>query len=174
MNNQEIWKDVIGYEGLYQVSNYGSVKGCERYVKHSKGGNLIIYEKLMKGRDNNYGYIQVGLSKNGKCKMFYIHRLVTLSFLGVSELEVDHKNHIRNDNRLENLEYVNHYENQKRSLSNKKGLPTGVHKVCNRYRAVIGIKYKKIHIGYFDTIDDANCAYLNKKNEILNERSKYV
>jgi NUMOD4 motif. len=65
----EDWKDIIGYEGLYQISNFGNVKT----LKYNKS-------KLLKGVVNNYGYRQVNLSRDGVVKSFKIHQLVATHF----------------------------------------------------------------------------------------------
>ncbi len=94
----EIWKDISWYEWLYQVSNLWNIR-------------KIVSIKWL----NSNWYLRVWLNKDNKCKKFYIHRLVWLAFIENNECkkEVNHKNWIRNDNRVENLEWNNHWENQK-------------------------------------------------------------
>lgn len=105
----EIWKDVIGYEGLYQVSNLGRVKSLvfsrEKYL--SPGKNVI---------HTKYGdavYLFVPLSKNGVRKNGGIHRLVAQAFIPNPEnkREVNHKDGNPSNNRVENLEWCTHREN---------------------------------------------------------------
>lgn len=125
---QEIWKDIKGYEGLYQVSNLGRVKSVDRMVYRSstpqrvKGG--IISQGLL-----NTGYKVVSLWYKKKRNAFTIHRLVANAFLQVQEgkNEVDHINGIRTDNRVDNLRWCSRKENvnfpiarDKYILSNKK------------------------------------------------------
>lgn len=96
----EQWKDIIGYEGHYQVSNFGRVKSL-------KGG----IEKILKDPVGSRGYRKVSLIKNGKTKTPVVHRLVMISFIGKSDLICNHINADKTDNRLENLEYCTHREN---------------------------------------------------------------
>lgn len=108
-NNQEIFKNVIGYEGLYKVSNYGNVLSIKR---HRKNGQLVP-EKIKAVNDNGYGYKTVNLYKNGKSKTEYIHRLIVESFISEipKEMQVNHINGIKSDNILTNLEIVTRSEN---------------------------------------------------------------
>lgn len=110
------WRDIPGYEGLYQVSSDGQVKrlgGSERCKK-----DRILTQHL-----NNAGYFHVSLSKNAKPKTRQVHNLVTLTFFGEpGDLWCNHKNGIKTDNRIENLEYVTPGEN------NQHAYDTGLHK----------------------------------------------
>ena len=92
---EEIWVDIKGYEGLYQVSNQGRVK------KIYKNGKI----RILKTRLDNNGYLCVTLSKNNKPKIFKIHRLIATHFIPNPDNKpcVDHINTIRTDNRIENL-----------------------------------------------------------------------
>lgn len=100
-----IWKDIPGYEGLYQVSNTGLVRTLR--ATHGRPVNYVM------SPGNNRGYLAIGLTLNGIDKRFSIHRLVMLAFVGdrPDGMVTNHKNGIRDDNRLENLEYVTHRQN---------------------------------------------------------------
>ena len=96
---QEIWKPITGYEGLYSVSNLGRVKslsykctGVEKILKPGKYG----------------GYLRVGLCKNGKCKFFLVHRLVAIAFIPnpMGLPEVNHLNEDKTLNVVSNLEWA--------------------------------------------------------------------
>ena len=76
MEIKEEWRDVRGYEGLYQISNKGRIKSLDRYVKHSKKGNRLVKEKVLKPTDNGHGYKIIGLGYKGKRKNHYICRLL--------------------------------------------------------------------------------------------------
>lgn len=92
----EEWKNIIGYEGLYQVSSYGRVKS----LKFGK-------ENLLKHKKDSGGYLQVGLCKDGKRKIFLVHRLVAQAFLpNLDNLpQVNHKDENKENNCVSNLEW---------------------------------------------------------------------
>ena len=109
MTNLEIWKDIPNYEGLYQVSNLGNIKSLN-YLRTGK-------EVVLRPRLNGNGYYRAVLSNQGKVKNKYVHRLVMLAFVGESELTVNHKNGVKTDNRLENLEYCTRSENMQHAFN---------------------------------------------------------
>lgn len=103
----EIWKEIKWYEWLYQISNTGLVKRS-----YQSGKVRILKDSL-----NTQGYFKTVLSKYNILKTYRTHRLVMQTFIGKSDLEVNHINWIKTDNRLENLEYCTHKENMIHSYS---------------------------------------------------------
>lgn len=103
----EIWKSIPSYEGLYEVSNYGSI----RSLTYKKANGPTRNGRLLKYHINAGGYKQVVLSKHGLKTPKTIHRLVALAFLGESTLQVNHKDGDKQNNHLSNLEYVTPKQN---------------------------------------------------------------
>ena len=118
---EEIWVDIKGYEGFYQVSNLGRVKSLKRIARHSSGGNKILKEKLLKQTVNKRGYVVVTLYKDGVSKQFKIHTLVAVAFIPNVENKpyIDHINTIKTDNRVEDLRWVTEKENSNNELTLK-------------------------------------------------------
>lgn len=102
-----IWKDVIGYEGIYQVSNTGQVKRIAESNNQYKAG-YVLKQQI------NRGYCSVELNGIGKPKCVRVHRLVAMAFIPNehNKPHINHINGIRNDNRVENLQWVTPKENE--------------------------------------------------------------
>lgn len=107
----EIWKDIKGYEGLYQVSNWGRVKS----LKYGK-------ERILKPQKDRGGYLRIGLYKDRKFKLTKIHRLVAEAFLENPDNlpEVNHRDENKKNNRVENLEWCTHLYNQNYGTRNNR------------------------------------------------------
>lgn len=113
---QEVWKDIAGYEGLYQVSNFGNVRSIDRYVPHKTFGRKFCGGHVMSTHINNAGYVTVNLSKDNKYKSYDIHRLVAIAFLevcGDSLMEVNHIDENKQNNHVSNLEWVTKSQNNR-------------------------------------------------------------
>lgn len=155
--NIEIFKDIPEYEGIYQISNLGNLKS----FKNGK-------EKILSPSVNTSGYKQFKLRKNNKIKITRIHQLVALVFLNhktdnSKKFVINHKNFIRTDNRLDNLEIVTFRENTNKKHIKSSSKYTGVC-WCNRdkkYRAYININKKYKSLGYYENEYDAHLAYEN-------------
>ena len=103
----EIWKDIKGYEGLYQISNYGRVKSLERIIKCKNRSDFKIQEKLLKLGNHKRGYKTIMLHKNNFTKLFLVHRLVAEAFIpNLDKLpQVNHKDECKTNNVWTNLEW---------------------------------------------------------------------
>jgi len=128
MDSNEIWKDVIGYEGLYQVSDYGNIKSLPRLG--------VVRSRLLKHLIMPRGYHSVRLYSNGSNKQFLVHRLVAMSFL-LNELGKPEVNHIDSDvnnNKLNNLSWCTREENVNHSfrsgIKSNKGSDNPRSKLC--------------------------------------------
>lgn len=158
----EIWKDVPGYGGLYQISDFGRCKSI-------RSGKLL---KALSGRCGHKNYV---FCVKRKMKSNQVHRLVMLSFVGPSNLHVNHKNGIPNDNRLSNLEYVTIRDNAIHYTGTGNRPYTSVHKKWSRWASSFMVgKHKRIHVGTFDTPEKASHAYVSKLKEMGIEVPKYA
>ena len=103
---EEIWKDISGYEGLYQVSNFGNVKSLN-WRRTGKPKNLYL-------KAHNRGYLQVELAKNGVKKSFMVHRLVAEAFIKNPNgfPVINHKDEDKANNSVENLEWCDNRYNK--------------------------------------------------------------
>lgn len=160
----EIWKDVLGYKGLYQVSNLGRVKS----FKYGK-------ERILKQSLNYYGYYVIGLSKNGKPKIRTVHQLVAESFL--NHIPCGHKlvpNHInfdKQDNRVVNIEIVTQRKNSNQAHIKSSSKYTGVswYKRSKKWISKIRIKGNDKYLGSFTNELEASTAY-QKELLIINKQ----
>lgn len=158
-SNMEIFKDIPGYEGLYQVSNLGNVKSVKRTVITPAGLHRKIKEKIL-SKALSQGYLIVIMSKDGKNYTKLIHQLSAMAFLGHipngKTIVVDHKNNIKKDNRIENLQLVTVRVNSTKDRTNP-----GVtwRESQNRWRSRIQINKKELFIGSFRSIEEANNSY---------------
>ena len=162
---EEEFRDIPGYEGLYQVSNLGRVKS----LKFSE-------EKILNNNINSGGYYRVGLSKDRKLITKTVHVLVAVTFLGhtqngTHEIVVDHINNVKTDNRADNLQLVTQRKNSSKDKNNGKSKYVGVthHKISKKWMSQIRINGKNIYLGLFTCELEAHNTYQNKLKEIQNE-----
>ena len=148
--NNEIWRSIPEYEGLYSVSNIGRVK------RQFKNGNINILHN-----NNNNGYLSVTLTKQGESRCFKIHRLVALCFLPnpLNKSDVDHIDLNKHNNNLNNLRWATRSENNK----NKKGYSKIGKKFIYSNRNSFLVRFKNITTTKtFKTIEEA-LEYRNTK-----------
>lgn len=103
----EEWRDVVGYEGVYQVSNMGRMQSVNRIVKHWRGGLQRLKTKVLCPTIGKRGYCRIGLFKNGQCKRKLVHRLVLEAYIGFCPLgmECRHLDDNPSNNHLSNLQW---------------------------------------------------------------------
>ena len=163
-NDKEIYKNVIGYEEIYKISNLGNVKS----FKFGKEKNLKI-------NIDRHGYLYVGLNRDNTSEKKKIHQLVAESFLNHKrcgmKLVVNHIDFDKTNNCLENLEIITQRENSNRKhiISSSKYVGVNWHKRDNKWMASIVINGKKKHLGYFTTELEASKAY---EKALLNNYEK--
>ena len=122
MEEEEIWKDIEGYEGLYQVSNMGRVRSLDRYVKHNCGGLKLCKGKIMKLNATWDGYLRVDLCKNGKHTHKRVNRLVAEAFIPNPDNlpQVGHKDECKTNNCVSNLYWTTEKENNNHGKHNER------------------------------------------------------
>lgn len=166
--DNEIWKPCKDYEGLYEVSNLGRVRSCDKQVWN---GNGYYFKKgaIKKLIYRDDGYVTVNLYKNNKGKNKRVHRLVAHAFINNPKpLEYNDVNHIdcdRTNNRVENLEWCNPLENHRHSAKlNRMVNPPKHYGKDNRFSTpVMIININSGETNRFDSISDG-LKYLNIEN----------
>lgn len=169
----EIWKDIKGYEDCYQVSNMGRVRRKEGFVntgiKHSD--KRFVKGKILKTNLKRNGYLTVDLSKNYNVKTISVHRLVAITFLPidedkVKEYEVNHKNCNKQDNRVENLEWVTPEENRNHAKENHR------YKTPNPKKPIRCKQLNLIFDGSYEAAEYINNKYFGNSKQIKNVAAK--
>lgn len=171
----EVWKDIDGFEGVYQISNLGRVKSLRRYRKSKLGKNVLIEETILNGAVDAYGYKIIGLSKNGKSHRKKIHRLIAEAFIPNSENkpQINHIDGDKLNNSIENLEWCTSSENNLHKARN-----LGVGKTRDRVKSrepVLMLARNGYIYGRFDSISEASAKTGICSNDILRvcKRNKY-
>ena len=168
---KEIWKDVLGYEGLYQVSDYGNVKSLSRTI--TKGNiTYVTKDKILKQSVDSVGYPYVNLSDYKKQKTFRIHQLVAVAFLNHTPdkhkgLVIDHIDGNKLNNMTTNLQLITNKENTSKDRKNKTSKYTGVswHKQSNKWLAQFRENGSVKYLGTFETEEEARDAYNASQNK---------
>lgn len=129
---KEIWKDITGYEGVYQVSSESRVKSLARTIPYRDGRNRPVKEMILNDSVDSIGYPVVALWANNRSRAYRVHRLVMTAFVPNPNNKrcVNHKNGIKSDNRLENLEWVTYKENNQHAWVN--GMNEGIRKATGK------------------------------------------
>lgn len=171
-NVNENWLPIPNYEGLYEVSNYGRIKSFLSPPKSNKVNIPLKEGKIINPSYDKDKYLRLVLTKNKKSKEFRVHRLVMLAFVGESKLAVDHIDGNKENNHLTNLRYCTNRENcffyyEKKEGKSSKYVGVKHHRNKN-WVARITINKKLIHLGCFDTEEEAAKKYLEAKENIVN------
>ena len=159
----EVWKDVVGYENLYQVSNLGNVKRVGSF----RGVNKKYINTYLTPKDNGKGYLRIKLSKDGKGKMFMLHRLISIAFIDNPNNYnvVNHKDSNKLNNNIDNLEWCTQSYNVIHSVNNNRWTQVnkvgkGYFKDGNKYYARVTYKRNTLSLGSYDTEKEAEEIYL--------------
>lgn len=165
----EIWKDILGYEGYYQVSNLGRVRGIDRVIVKSNG-----VKNKRKGFILNVfisqGYMSVSLSINGKTRTYRLHQLIAFAFLDHKpngfNLVVDHIDGDKLNNDISNLRIITSRQNTSNGHKNKSSIYTNVcwSKAAKKWMAYVNKNY----LGYFCSEIEAYKAVLKYEKENKN------
>lgn len=144
---KEIWKDIKGYEGLYQVSDLGKIKSLAKNVKMPKGGIRKQKEKILKPNIDKDGYFRVALTTNKKRKDYYVHRLVAQTFIKNTnnKNQVNHKDGNKQNNSIDNLEWCTVKEN----------IHHAIHILKKRMKKVDKYTLDNIYIETYESIEEA-------------------
>ncbi len=173
---KEVWKDIPGYEGLYQASQLGRVKSLERTIlrrgyAHKLNGRIM---SLSNRRKDGTSYLTVGLCKDANPKNFLVHVLIAITFLNYKpdahNYVVDHKNDIKTDNRAENLQVLTHRRNVTKKKYRGNTDSVGVHWCAYRRKFLSTIQEngKITFIGGFDKEKEASDNYKRARLQIEN------
>ncbi len=129
----ELWKPILGYEGLYEISNLGRVKSLPRWHNNRFSG-YIDKGRFLKPRFDSYGYQMVMLCKDKKQKNYLIHKLVANAFIDNPNGydSINHKDENKTNNCVENLEWCTRYYNNNYGTRNKRMSETIKKKYADR------------------------------------------
>lgn len=162
---QEEWKAITGYEGLYEISNFGRIKSLNRLDSMGR----VVEETIKAQHIGTTGYPAITLNKDGKKKTKVVHQLVAESFLGHIPDNyngvVNHIDNIKTNNRLDNLEVVSSRYNTQYSKSTE-----GIYERRNKFEVYIRIDGKKTYLGSYISKEEA----LKVRNKKLQEVDTFI
>lgn len=171
-----IWKDVLGYEGFYKVSENGDVKRIVSFRNNGGSGYLQPEKMLKKTPRGKTGYLCVHLSKEGKSKVINIHRLVANAFLkpDVSRTQVNHIDGDKTNNNYKNLEWntpkenINHCDKYLGRKRNLEGLKLGAKATIKKNLNITnGIKI-------FNTFEEIKIYLENEIDKSISKKQIYA
>lgn len=172
---KEIWKNILGYEGLYQVNEYGNVKSLSRTI--TKGNiTYVTKDKILKQSVDSVGYPYVNLSDYKKQKTFRVHQLVAVAFLNHTPdkhkgLVIDHIDGNKLNNMTTNLQLITNKKNTSKDRKNKTSKYTGVswHKQSNKWLAQFKENGSVKYLGTFESEEEAKDAYNTSQKRSYSE-----
>lgn len=117
--SNEIWKTIVGYEGYYEVSNYGRIKRLPTVIRYRDNRMRNYPGKIMKQENTIEGYLRIVLCKDNKKTRYMVHRIVANTFIPnpYNKAFVNHINGNKNDNSVENLEWCTQEENERHAVA---------------------------------------------------------
>lgn len=147
--SQGTWVPIVGYEGLYEVSSQGDVRSIDR-LETTKGNYLKKRRGVSLKPGKVRGYNRVSLCKNGCIKQISVHRLVAEAFIPNPDNKpcINHKNAIKSDNRVENLEWCTHSENTLHAIENGLYIPLPPIKKGDKHKTSTKEKMSVVMMGH--------------------------
>lgn len=152
----EIWKPVVGYEGLYEVSNLGNVRSIDRVIEYSNGvKHFTKGKKLKQSINKNTGYYQVSLCNNGNAHKIDVHKIVANTFLSNDKSLpcVNHKDESRTNNNVSNLEFCSYKYNSNYGTAIQR-MKNSIRLNANRVKKVSQYDLNGDKIKTYETISD--------------------
>jgi len=171
----EQWKSVVGYEGLYEVSDLGNIRSVERIMFDKNGRRHLLQGKPISQSNDGSGYMKFLASKDNRKKCLKVHKVVVHAFLGLKDgYIVNHMDGYKSNNALSNLEYVTVRENVTHGIGYKK-TRTGAHfhKKIGKWISRCSYNNIKVHLGYYDTEDEAADVY-QRFLKSINQENRYA
>lgn len=170
---QEIWKDIEGYEGIYQISTFGRRKAFAKLVKMPYGGSRLSLEVITKGTIDHRGYYCISMCKDGKKTQALVHRLVAKAFIPNpdNKYDINHKNCNPLDNNVENLEWCTPQENTKHAYKMSRirlrfGSDNNLFGNRTASKLVINLETGIYYDCAKDAADSTNLSYQKLKNRL--------
>jgi len=171
-NVKEIWKDIPGYKGIYQVSNFGRVKSLKRKLWNGSG-YFYCKERILKSSETKKGYVYYYLrNKRKKRKSEFSHRLVMYAFVGKNtskKIVVNHIDGNKRNNCIDNLEYITYKQN------NRHAWDIGLYNDETRKKLSEISKNKKVSKETKKKMSESGkIAWIKRKERMLNERNSCI